>query len=99
MSELVQLTNQNGVAVITINNPPVNALSPGVPEGIAAAFAKIERDDSVKAVVVIGGGRTLVSGAGLNEFAKIPSGEGAWLGQITPTPLLLETCPSPASLP
>jgi 3-hydroxyacyl-CoA dehydrogenase len=38
MSDLVQLTTDNGVAVITINNPPVNALSPGVPEGIAQAI-------------------------------------------------------------
>ena len=34
MSELVSLTKQGDVAVITIDNPPVNALSPGVPEGI-----------------------------------------------------------------
>ncbi len=36
MSDLVSLTQQGDVAVITINNPPVNALSPGVPEGILA---------------------------------------------------------------
>ena len=34
MSDLIQLTKHNDIAVITINNPPVNALSPGVPEGI-----------------------------------------------------------------
>ena len=34
MSDLVQVSKDNDVAVITINNPPVNALSPGVPEGI-----------------------------------------------------------------
>jgi 3-hydroxyacyl-CoA dehydrogenase len=38
MSDLVTLTRDGEVAVITINNPPVNALSPGVPEGIAAAI-------------------------------------------------------------
>ncbi len=37
MSELVSLTKQGDVAVITVNNPPVNALSPGVPEGILAS--------------------------------------------------------------
>ncbi len=95
MSELVQLTEQNGVAVITINNPPVNALSPGVPEGIAAAFAKIETDDSVKAVVLIGGGRTFVAGADINEFGKITSGKGMCLDEIKPMLLGVENCRRP----
>ena len=43
MSDLVQLTRDNGIAIITINNPPVNALSPGVPEGIAEAIEQIGR--------------------------------------------------------
>ncbi len=34
MSDLVTLTKDGNIAIITINNPPVNALSPGVPEGI-----------------------------------------------------------------
>ena len=95
MSELVQLTKQNGVAVVTINNPPVNALSPGVPEGIAAAFAKIEKDDSVKAVVLIGGGRTFVAGADINEFGKITSGKGMCLDEIKPMLLRVENCRPP----
>ena len=48
MSDLVQLTNDNGIAIITINNPPVNALSPGVPEGIAEAIEKINQDPTSK---------------------------------------------------
>ncbi len=54
MSDLVQLTIDNGIAIITINNPPVNALSPGVPEGIYEAIEKIDRDASVKTAVLIG---------------------------------------------
>src|SRR6266852_327645 len=95
MSELVQLTYENGVAVVTINNPPVNALSPGVPEGIAAAFAKIEKDDAVKAVVLIGGGRTFVAGADINEFGKITAGKGMCLDEIKPMLLLVENCRRP----
>src|SRR6202049_4822321 len=95
MSELVQLTKQDGVAVVTINNPPVNALGAGVPEGIAAAFAKIEADDSVRAVVVIGGGRTFVAGADINEFAKITSGAGMCLDEIKPMLLRIEDCRKP----
>src|ERR1700726_644608 len=95
MSELVELTNQNGVAVVTINNPPVNALGAGVPEGIAAAFAKIEADDSVRAVVVIGGGRTFVAGADIKEFAKITSGKGMCLDEIKPMLLQVEDSRKP----
>ncbi|HEY2461807.1 MAG TPA: 3-hydroxyacyl-CoA dehydrogenase NAD-binding domain-containing protein [Candidatus Acidoferrum sp.] len=75
MSSLVELTKENGVAVITINNPPVNALSPGVPEGIADAIEQIEKDDKIKAAVLIGGGRTFVAGADIKEFGKITSGK------------------------
>jgi 3-hydroxyacyl-CoA dehydrogenase len=57
MSDLVQVTNDNGIAVITINNPPVNAHSAGVPEGIAAASELIYKDDSIKAAVLIGEAR------------------------------------------
>src|SRR5258708_5986389 len=71
MSDLVQLTVDNGIAVIVINNPPVNALSPGVPEGILEVIEKIDRDDSVKAAVLIGGGRTFFAGADIKKFGII----------------------------
>jgi 3-hydroxyacyl-CoA dehydrogenase len=74
MTDLVQLTKDNGIAVITINNPPVNALSPGVPEGIARAIEEINNDEAVQACVLIGGGRTFVSGADIKEFGKMRSG-------------------------
>jgi 3-hydroxyacyl-CoA dehydrogenase len=75
MSDLVQVSKEGDVAVITINNPPVNALSPGVPEGISEAVNQIEKDDGVKAAVFIGAGRTFVAGADIKEFGKITSGE------------------------
>src|ERR1700681_2769664 len=75
MSDLVQLTKQNDIAVITINNPPVNALSPGVPEGISEALDQIARDGNVAAAVLIGGGRTFVAGADIKEFGKMTSGK------------------------
>jgi len=55
MNGLIQFTKSDDVAIITINNPPVNALSPGVPEGIAEAIDRFEMDDSMVAAVVIGG--------------------------------------------
>jgi 3-hydroxyacyl-CoA dehydrogenase len=87
MTDLVQLTKDNGIAVITINNPPVNALSPGVPEGISEALDQIARDDSVKAAVLIGGGRTFVAGADIKEFGKMTSGKSRGPGLL---PLLLK---------
>jgi 3-hydroxyacyl-CoA dehydrogenase len=41
MTDLVQSTKDNGIAVITINNPPVNALTPCVPEGVPEALDQI----------------------------------------------------------
>jgi 3-hydroxyacyl-CoA dehydrogenase len=87
MTDLVQLTKDNGIAVITINNPPVNALSPGVPEGISDALDQVAKDDSVKAAVLIGGGRTFVAGADIKEFGKMTSGKPRGAGLL---PLLLK---------
>ncbi len=95
MSDLVQLAKDNGIAVVTINNPPVNALSPGVPEGIAAAIEQIDKDDSVKAAVLLGGGKTFVAGADIKEFGKITSGKSG-VGLELPTLLLkIEDCRKP----
>jgi 3-hydroxyacyl-CoA dehydrogenase len=75
MSELVQLTKVDGVAVVTIDNPPVNALSSAVSAGIAGAVAQIEKDTSIQGVVFIGAGRTFVAGADIKEFGELTSGK------------------------
>ncbi|MBI1784208.1 enoyl-CoA hydratase/isomerase family protein [Candidatus Sumerlaeota bacterium] len=75
MSDLVKLTQEGDIAVITVNNPPVNALSPGVPEGIYESIEKIEKDPSVKAAILIGEGQTFIAGADIKQFGKITSGE------------------------
>ena len=95
MSDLVQLRNENGIAVITINNPPVNALSPGVPEGIAAAIDQLENDSSLRAAVVIGDGRTFVAGADIKEFGKITSGKSSRGAGLLPLLLRIEDCRKP----
>ncbi|HWY06941.1 MAG TPA: 3-hydroxyacyl-CoA dehydrogenase NAD-binding domain-containing protein [Candidatus Acidoferrales bacterium] len=87
MTDLVQLASDNGIAVVTINNPPVNALSPSVPEGISEALDQIAQDASVKATVLIGGGRTFVAGADIKEFGKMTSGKMRGAGLL---PLLLK---------
>ena len=95
MSDLVQLTKDNDVAIITINNPPVNALSPGVPEGISDAIEQINNDPGVKAVVLIGGGRTFVAGADIKEFGKITSGKTQRGVAFLPLLLRIEDCRKP----
>jgi 3-hydroxyacyl-CoA dehydrogenase len=75
MSEMVKVAKQGEVMVITIDNPPVNALSPGVPEGIASAIERLNADSEVRAAVLIGAGKTFVAGADIKEFAKMTSGK------------------------
>jgi 3-hydroxyacyl-CoA dehydrogenase len=95
MSDLVQLTKNNGIAVVTINNPPVNALSPGVPEGIAVAIEQIDKDDSVRAAVLIGGGKTFVAGADIKEFGKLTSGKSGGGFELPALLLKIEDCRKP----
>jgi 3-hydroxyacyl-CoA dehydrogenase len=71
--ELVRFENVDGVGVITIDNPPVNALSPGVPEGIVAAVDRGNADPAVKAMVLIGAGRSFIAGADIRQFGRGPS--------------------------
>ena len=95
MNDLVQFTQQGEIAVVTINNPPVNALSPGVPEGIAEAIEQIDKDDPVKAAVIIGGGKTFVAGADIKEFGKVTSGQKPRGEGFKPLLLRIEDCRKP----
>jgi 3-hydroxyacyl-CoA dehydrogenase len=90
MDNLVQLTRDKDVAIITINNPPVNALSPAVAREIGEAIRQVDKDDSVKAVVLIGGGRTFIAGADIKEFGKITSGKAQRGAGLLPLLLQIE---------
>ena len=72
MNDLVAFEKQGSVGVITVNNPPVNALSQGVRQGLTDAIAKGAADPGVSAMVIIGGGRTFIAGADIREFGKAP---------------------------
>jgi 3-hydroxyacyl-CoA dehydrogenase len=65
---LVRFENVDGIGVITIDNPPVNALSPGVPEGIVENVERGNADPSIKAMVLIGAGRSFIAGADIRQF-------------------------------
>jgi 3-hydroxyacyl-CoA dehydrogenase len=71
----VRYERDGNVAVITIENPPVNALSPGVAEKLKAAIEQANADAEAHAIVVIGSGRTFIAGADVHEFQKPTSGE------------------------
>jgi 3-hydroxyacyl-CoA dehydrogenase len=94
MNRLVHLSKEDGIAIITIDNPPVNALSPGVPEGIGDAIGQINDDPTVKAAVVIGAGRTFIAGADIREFGKMTSGKTRGAG-LLPLLLRIEDCRKP----
>ncbi|HLK51641.1 MAG TPA: 3-hydroxyacyl-CoA dehydrogenase NAD-binding domain-containing protein [Bryobacteraceae bacterium] len=94
MSELVKLSLEGDVAVVTIDNPPVNALSPGVPEGIRSLIEAAAQNPAVRAIVVIGAGRTFIAGADIREFGKIVAGERPRL-TLLPTLLAFEDCSTP----
>ena len=93
-SELVQLTRDGEVAIITIQNPPVNALSPGVPEGILSSIEAVASDDSIQAAVLIGANKRFIAGADIKEFAKITAGGKRSIG-LNDVLEKVENCPKP----
>src|SRR5436309_12184151 len=96
MKDLVQLTiRDDAVAVVTIDNPPVNALGAGVPEGIWAALDRAEQDPSVRAIVVIGAGRTFVAGADIKELEEQAHGRGPGAPKLHQLLKSIEDCPKP----
>jgi 3-hydroxyacyl-CoA dehydrogenase len=95
MNDLVLVTRDGDVGILTVNNPPVNALSPGVPEGIIAGVKALQNDAAVRAIVLIGSGRTFIAGADIKEFGKITSGKTRDDIGLQTLLLTLEDCPKP----
>jgi 3-hydroxyacyl-CoA dehydrogenase len=95
MTQPVTLATRDGIAVITIDNPPVNALSPGIPEGMLTALETAQRDPSVQAIVMICAGRTFISGADIKELeaaARNPESGGP---DLHPLLTRIEDCAKP----
>jgi len=97
MEDLVQLSTDQykDVAIITINNPPVNALSPSVVHDVAKAIEQAGQDSEVRAIVLIGAGRTFVAGADIKEFGKITSGKSERGAEFLPLLFKIEDLPKP----
>ncbi|WP_311224340.1 MULTISPECIES: 3-hydroxyacyl-CoA dehydrogenase NAD-binding domain-containing protein [unclassified Acidovorax] len=67
---VVQLREQQGVLVVSIHNPPVNALGAAVRQGLLAAMEHADAQASVKAVLIVGEGKAFIAGADIREFGK-----------------------------
>lgn len=74
INAVTDLALEGEVAVLTLNSPPVNALSGPVREGICNGVAKVMADSSVKALVLICEGKTFIAGADISEFGKAQTG-------------------------
>ncbi|TCD14959.1 3-hydroxyacyl-CoA dehydrogenase NAD-binding domain-containing protein [Oricola cellulosilytica] len=72
MTAPVSVTVDENIAYVTIDNPPVNALSQAVRAGLSDAVRRLDADDAVQAVVLLCTGRTFVAGADIREFGKPP---------------------------
>jgi len=70
MTDPVRLDRDGEIAVILVENPPVNALSNAVRAGLRDAIAEVAADGSVEAVVLACAGRTFIAGADIREFGK-----------------------------
>ncbi len=81
---------KDGIAVLTVDNPPVNPLSDGVRAGLYDCLVKAEDDSSVIGVVLTGKGRAFIGGADISEFGG--NGEGITLNEVFNK---LESCSKP----
>jgi len=66
----VSFERRDGIAIISIDNPPVNALSQAVREGLKRSFEEADTDDNVDAIVLVCVGRTFIAGADIREFGR-----------------------------
>ena len=74
INEVTSLEIKDSVAVLTLNSPPVNALSANVREGLNNGVNAAIEDESVKSIVIICEGRTFIAGADITEFGQAPKG-------------------------
>ncbi len=82
MSNVVSYELFENIGVITVNSPPVNALSHAVREGIQNALLQAQGDES-DAIMLICEGRTFIAGADITEFGKPP--QSPWLPEVLST--------------
>jgi len=90
MNPIVSIAHQGPIAIISIDNPPVNALSQAVRSGLLECVSEAVSDQNTQAIVLLCAGRTFIAGADISEFGKPP------LQPYLPDVLeSLDSCPKP----
>ena len=74
INDVTKLDVFENVGVITLNSPPVNALSANVREGLDSGMKIAIENNNIEAIVIICEGRTFIAGADISEFGKEPKG-------------------------
>lgn len=94
MNTVVTTELADGIAVIIIDNPPVNAIGQEVYDGLLSAFNQIRNDSSIEAVLLVAAGRTFIAGADIKLLEQAARGDG---GRLYLHPLLeeIENFPKP----
>ena len=72
LTSMVDYNIDDGLAILTLDNPPVNALSQGVRQGLKEGVEKALADTTVSAILIICKGRTFIAGADISEFGSAP---------------------------
>jgi 3-hydroxyacyl-CoA dehydrogenase len=90
MNARVHLERDGGIAVIVIDNPPINAGSAAVRQGLMAAIETLRTDDTLQGAVLIGAGNTFVAGSDLREFGQPLSDP-----QLPAVIVAIESCKKP----
>src|ERR1700751_4631079 len=93
--QVIVIKSHDGVAVIKIDNPPVNALGTGVPEGLEKAIRSAEADGAIRAIVIMGAGTTFVSCADIRELEDLAWGPAPGAPNIHELLQPIENCAKP----
>ena len=90
LNEVTNLDVDSRIAVLTLNSPPVNALSANVREGLHIGVKSSIENEEVEAIVIICEGRTFIAGADISEFGQEPKGPSLYEVQD-----MIENSPKP----
>ena len=74
INDVTTLEKDSNISIITLDSPPVNALSAPVREGLHKGITEARNDKETEAIVIICKGRTFIAGADISEFGKEPKG-------------------------
>jgi len=93
----IGVEQRDGVAVLTLNNPPVNQLSKHFVEEMAAALQSAYEDDTIQAIVIVGTGKNFIAGADITQIQGIKDREAVCERALNGTRFIssLETGPKP----